>query len=171
MKASLAAVVLLITSLPALGNSITFSVDSGSTQLMQGVPQLLTLGGAGKTGFLEFAIGAGPGPYTMSMTWTLLLSNQAPQVLDFSGSCAAGQDFCGWISGFTLPSAHQPTPFTLIVQYDIGSTIVTQTYNEYYISPTPEPASFLLIGTGVAAIASLVFFRRDRSSLLARSSP
>ena len=90
MKNWILASVLLLSSLPAFGNSVRFTdsltmnVTADNMRLTSGVDQLLVLSRFGATSNLELVVGPNmPGPYTMSMAWTLLLPNQAPQVLDF----------------------------------------------------------------------------------------
>jgi hypothetical protein len=146
--------VLFISSLPAaFADSITYTVDAQGVRLMQGVTQTLTVG-HGALPFLDILAGAGPGPYLMTMSWTLSLPNQAGQVLNFSGNCYAG-DTCLWDDGFFVPTSFTPVPFTLTIQFNIGSSPVTETFKEYYVSSVPEPSSFLYIVTGIAAAAGL----------------
>lgn len=167
MKNFALAAVLLIFASPAFANSVplsdslTIGVSSGLISLTPGVDQLLTIGRVGSAGDLEFVVGPlQPGPYTLSMSWTLLVPNQAPQVLDFSGSCYPAGNTCGWVSSFLVPISYRPVPFTLTVDVTVGSTTVTETFDEHYVSPAPEPASLLLFMTGGAFVA----WRKYRTS-------
>jgi hypothetical protein len=153
-------VVLLVLPLSAVANSITFSVDSGNVQLNPNISQLLTASRFGTGSFLGFDAGAGPGPYSMTMSWTLILANQMPQVLNFSGSCLSGSSFCGWLDGFNVPTSYKPVPFTLIVQFNSSAGNFTETYHDYYVSNVPEPASFFLLATGMAAVIWLKPWRK-----------
>jgi hypothetical protein len=160
MKNWMLASIFLVSSLPAFANSVsltdsfTMYVDSGSTHLLPGTDQLLILSRFGSMSNLEFDVAPSlAAPYTMSMSWTLLLPNQAPQVLDFAGSCYIAGDTCGWLSSFLVPNRYQPVPFTLTVQLTIGSNTLTETFHEHYVSTVPELGSMLLLGSGLMAVA------------------
>jgi PEP-CTERM motif len=160
MKNWILASVLLVSSLPAFANSValtdsfTMYVDSGSTHLITGTDQLLILSRFGSTSNLEFDVAPSlVAPYAVSMSWTLLLPNQAPQVLDFSGNCYPAGNTCGWVSSFLVPNRYQPVPFTLTVQLTIGSNTLTETFHDHYVSTVPEPGSMLLLGSGLVAVA------------------
>lgn len=153
-------VIVLLFCLRASADSIIsvseFSV--GSTDLTPGVDQLLVLAPFSPTlSYIGFDVGA-PGPFTMTMSWTLTVANQPPQVSNFSGTC--DDTSCGWVSSFLIPKTYKSTPFTLVVDFKSNIGNVTETFNEHYVSNVPEPSGFTLLGTGFAGLAFRTWTRR-----------
>ena len=140
---------LLISSGWALGDSIFIGLSSGSTTLMPGVDQLLVV----KDNNLGFDAFAGPGPYTVSWLLTFTIPNEPPHVVPFTFTCDAGNTACGLVFSFFVPTTYKPIPFTFVeeAQFSSGLTL-SKTYNEHFISQTPEPTSLLLLTTGLAGI-------------------
>jgi PEP-CTERM motif len=150
----------LLFCLRASANSIIsvseFSV--GSTTLTPGVDQLLQLTRFTPTlSYIGFVVGA-QGPFIMTMSWTLTVANQPPQVMNFAGTCK--DTSCGWVSSFLVPTTYKPTPFTLVVDFNSNIGNVSETFNEHYVSTVPEPSGFTLLGTGLAGLAWRTYRRR-----------
>ena len=106
------------------------------------------------SGSFQAVIGSSPTAYTIGITDLLQpyangLTNNLPGVL------------CGMLPSGTTGCASPPN----------GGTVPSGTYGsnlvdfEAFITPTPEPASFALLGAGILALATL---RRRRPSLTSR---
>jgi hypothetical protein len=140
---------LLILSGWAFGDSVTMGLSSGSTTLTPGVDQLLVTTD-NSIGFDAFA---GPGPYTVSWGLTFTIPNQPAQVVMSSFTCSAGNSACGLVFSLTVPTTYKPIPFTFVEEAQFSSGLkLSETYNEHFITPVPEPMSLLLVAMGLPAI-------------------
>lgn len=149
---------LLISSGWAFGDSITMGLSSGSTTLTPGVDQLLI----SPHNFIEFDAYAGPGPYTASWVFTFTIPNEPPQVFTESLPCSAGDSACGFVFGVTVPTTYKPIPFTFVEQAQFDSGLkLSQTYNEHFITPVPEPMSLLLVAAGLPIVGWQLSRRRQ----------
>src|SRR5690349_16522363 len=119
-------VAVLLLCVCASADSI-ISVSAGSTTLTPGVDQLLVLAPFTPTlSYLGLDVSA-QGPFTMTMSWTLTVANQPPQVSNFAGTCD-GNTSCGWVSSFLLPKTYKPKAFTLVVDFKSNIGNVTETF-------------------------------------------
>jgi len=107
---------------------------------------------AGVSSYLLYFDGVFFTPQISSLTWTFTsAAASAPQVASFPPeSCPVGQ--CEHLVAFLAPGV--PSTDRLIaasLTVNLNGT-VQQTYNFHYAFITPEPTTFLLLGTGLAAV-------------------
>jgi PEP-CTERM motif len=175
MKRFVLLAVLLLFTLPAFANSITVFTDgflpdgeisSGIVMLVAGADPLIAATPVPLTGFslLIFSATYMNTPPTTFQTWTLtLFNNFGTSTIDFgSGQGCPGTCTTGSITFPIFNPVDLPVEGTLTIQ----TSTLTETFNFHVASvlPTPEPASVLLLGTGIISIGWRMYRATGRAN-------
>lgn len=155
MKRWMLAAMLLVT--PAFAATMnTYASQLGGANLVQLIPGELPLltttyaGTALQNSFpraVIFETNVAPlGTFTLSYTLSIGGQNFSIPVSTYSCTNPLG---CFFAADFTLPAFSHPTAGTLTVNLNDSAT----TFGFMFHSPVPEPASLMLLGTGLVAVA------------------